>query len=101
MTAPDDRNHLVEIDTSQPIWDRFFTVAPLVLIGTIEPDGSLDLAPKHMAMPMGSMRVPTQLPDGSWLPQGHPDAAMGGMGGHTGASGGDPVSSPGHSGGTP
>ena len=53
MTTPNDRSHLVEIDTAQPIWDRFFTVAPLVLIGTTEPDGSLDLAPKHMVTPMG------------------------------------------------
>ena len=31
----------------------------------------------HMpGMPMRAMTVPTQLPDGSWLPQGHPDAAM-------------------------
>ncbi len=28
------------------------------------------------AMSMGAMRVPTQLPDGGWLPQGHPDARM-------------------------
>ena len=53
MTSPNDNNHLVEIDTAQPIWDRFFMVAPLVLIGTIEPEGSLDLAPKHMVTPMG------------------------------------------------
>jgi hypothetical protein len=32
-----------------------------------------DAAHDH-AMDGGSMRVPTQLPDGSWLPQGHPDA---------------------------
>jgi len=44
---------LVEIETTHPVWDRFFTVAPLVLIGTVDPDGSPDLAPKHMAMPMG------------------------------------------------
>jgi flavin reductase (DIM6/NTAB) family NADH-FMN oxidoreductase RutF len=43
----------VEIDTSRPIWDRFFTIAPLVLVGTRDEDGALDLAPKHMAMPMG------------------------------------------------
>lgn len=43
----------LELDTSTPIWDRFFVVAPLVLIGTRDADGSLDLAPKHMAMPMG------------------------------------------------
>ena len=44
---------LVELDVGQPIWDRFFWVAPLVLIGTREPDGGHDLAPKHMAFPMG------------------------------------------------
>ncbi|MEJ2603195.1 MAG: flavin reductase [Gammaproteobacteria bacterium] len=43
----------VTLDTSSPIWDRFFTVAPLVLIGTREEDGSADLAPKHMVTPMG------------------------------------------------
>lgn len=53
MTSQNDQNHLVEIDTARPIWDRFFMVAPLVLIGTMEPDGSLDLAPKHMVTPMG------------------------------------------------
>lgn len=36
-----------------PIWDRFFTIAPLVLVGTREADGSDDVAPKHMAYPMG------------------------------------------------
>ncbi len=44
---------LVEFDTDQPIWDRFFMVAPLVLVGTVETDGRADLAPKHMVMPMG------------------------------------------------
>ncbi|MDJ0951128.1 MAG: flavin reductase [Alphaproteobacteria bacterium] len=43
---------LVTLATDHPIWDRFFTVFPLVLIGTREADGSYDLAPKHMAMPM-------------------------------------------------
>ena len=43
----------ITLDTKNPIWDRFFTVAPLVLIGTRDPDGALDLAPKHMATPMG------------------------------------------------
>ena len=37
---------------------------------------------EHMpAMPMRAMTVPTELPDGSWLPQGHPNAAMAGMAG--------------------
>lgn len=44
---------LVSLDLDQPIWDRVFTVAPLVVVGTLERDGSYDLAPKHMAMPMG------------------------------------------------
>ena len=39
-------------------------------------------AEDRMAMPMSSMRVPTQLPDGRWLPQGHPRASMM-MGGET------------------
>jgi len=43
----------VAIPTDRPIWDRFFTVAPLVLIGSQEDDGSFDIAPKHMAMPLG------------------------------------------------
>jgi flavin reductase (DIM6/NTAB) family NADH-FMN oxidoreductase RutF len=44
---------LVSLETEHPIWDRFFTVAPLVVIGTREEDGQYDLAPKHMATPLG------------------------------------------------
>lgn len=43
----------VELSVTDPIWGRFFYVAPLVVIGTREPDGGHDLAPKHMAMPLG------------------------------------------------
>ncbi len=43
---------LVQLDVSTPIWDRTFMVAPLVIIGTQESNG-YDLAPKHMATPMG------------------------------------------------
>ncbi|MGD8348763.1 MAG: flavin reductase [Gammaproteobacteria bacterium] len=43
---------LIELDTSDSIWERFFTVFPLVVIGTREADGSDDLAPKHLAIPM-------------------------------------------------
>jgi len=43
----------VELDVRVPLWERFFTVAPLVLVGTREPDGSFDLAPKHMVLPLG------------------------------------------------
>jgi flavin reductase (DIM6/NTAB) family NADH-FMN oxidoreductase RutF len=42
----------IRLDTAHPIWDRFYMVAPLVVVGTREPDGAFDLAPKHMAGPM-------------------------------------------------
>ena len=45
MSEPGRERRLVDIDTKVPVWERFFTVAPLVLIGTIDEDGSLDLAP--------------------------------------------------------
>ena len=53
MQSPATTQPLVELDVNEPIWDRFFWVAPLVLVGTREADGSHDLAPKHMAIPMG------------------------------------------------
>lgn len=52
MNEAKDAPSLVELDIDRPIWDRFFWVAPLVIIGTREGDG-YDLAPKHMAFPMG------------------------------------------------
>ena len=45
--------NVAELDTTVPVWEQFFTVAPLVLIGTRDEDGVLDLAPKHMVTPMG------------------------------------------------
>ncbi|MFZ9031831.1 MAG: flavin reductase family protein [Robiginitalea sp.] len=42
----------VSLDTAQPVWKRFFMVAPLAVIGTREA-GGYDLAPKHMITPMG------------------------------------------------
>jgi flavin reductase (DIM6/NTAB) family NADH-FMN oxidoreductase RutF len=47
-----DSPDLVTLDTGRPIWDRFFTVAPLVVVGTREED-RYNLAPKHMAFPLG------------------------------------------------
>ncbi len=41
----------VSLNPADPIWDRVFTVAPLVIIGTKEEAG-FDLAPKHMATPL-------------------------------------------------
>ncbi len=43
---------LVSLPLADPIWERFFSVFPLVMVGTREEDGRHDLAPKHMAMPM-------------------------------------------------
>ena len=42
----------VSLSVDQPIWGQFYTVFPLVLVGTLEEDGTHDLAPKHLAMPM-------------------------------------------------
>ncbi|PTN11813.1 flavin reductase family protein [Nitrosomonas aestuarii] len=41
-----------KLDSSTSIWEHFFSVYPLVLIGSRDPEGSYDLAPKHMAMPV-------------------------------------------------
>ncbi len=53
MSGNTDDSKPVDIDVGQPIWDRFFHVAPLVLVGTLDENGKADLAPKHMVMPMG------------------------------------------------
>jgi len=46
------QNKFYTLDTSSPIWDRIFTVAPLIVIGTKE-GSAYNLAPKHMATPIG------------------------------------------------
>ena len=53
VVAP-EKGHdaLIELPTGAGLWDRVFSVAPLVLVGTKEGDG-WDFAPKHMAMPLG------------------------------------------------
>ncbi|NCF67871.1 MAG: flavin reductase [Anaerolineaceae bacterium] len=43
---------IIPLSLEHPVWDRVFTVAPLVVIGTREPDGAFDLAPKHLATPL-------------------------------------------------
>ena len=53
VMAAEDYSKLETLDSTSPIWDRFFTVAPLVLIGTQEENGKPDFAPKHMATPLG------------------------------------------------
>lgn len=44
---------VVDLALDEPVWERVYTVAPLVLVGTREPDGGFDIAPKHLAMPLG------------------------------------------------
>lgn len=48
-----ERDTPVTLPPGGELWEQVFVPAPLVLVGTIEPDGQADLAPKHMAMPLG------------------------------------------------
>ena len=48
-----ESHDLVSLDVEQPFWDRVHLVAPLVIVGTKDEEGAVDLAPKHMASPMG------------------------------------------------
>jgi flavin reductase (DIM6/NTAB) family NADH-FMN oxidoreductase RutF len=50
--APGSETPTVPLDP-RSLWDRVFAVAPLVLVGSKEPNGHYDIAPKHMAMPLG------------------------------------------------
>lgn len=43
----------VPLDVGSQFWPDVYTVAPLVLVGTLEADGSPDVAPKHQATPIG------------------------------------------------
>jgi flavin reductase (DIM6/NTAB) family NADH-FMN oxidoreductase RutF len=43
---------MTPLDLSHPVWEQVYMVAPLIIVGTREPDGTYDLAPKHMAMPI-------------------------------------------------
>src|SRR5210317_1632215 len=51
--TPKPLQALVKLSLDKPIWDRFFWVSPLTVVGTLEEDGTPDFAPKHMATPMG------------------------------------------------
>ncbi len=53
MVSQANERQLVELPVDTPVWDRFFSVAPLVLIGTRDEHGTIDLAPKHMVTPLG------------------------------------------------
>jgi flavin reductase (DIM6/NTAB) family NADH-FMN oxidoreductase RutF len=47
------QNDLVRLDPEEPFWERFYMVAPLIVVGTRNEDETYNLAPKHMAAPMG------------------------------------------------
>jgi len=44
MTQQDESGETVELSLDYPFWGRFFTVAPLVVVGTVEGSG-FNLAP--------------------------------------------------------
>ena len=44
--------HIRTLEINLPIWERVFTAAPLVLVGTKQAAG-YDFVPKHMGMPLG------------------------------------------------
>ncbi len=48
---------LQRLDDQRPLWESFYGVHPLVLVGTLEEDGDHDVAPKHLAMPMSWKRL--------------------------------------------
>jgi len=51
--ASEKSRQLISLPVDHPIWSRVFSVAPLVIVGSKEPSGEYNLAPKHMAMPLG------------------------------------------------
>jgi flavin reductase (DIM6/NTAB) family NADH-FMN oxidoreductase RutF len=51
-TSAPAEDGLVSLPVGTGLWERMFTVAPLVLVGTKEANG-WDFAPKHLAMPLG------------------------------------------------
>lgn len=49
-----EQDDVIRLDPGKPFWERFYTVAPLIVVGTRNEDqDSYNLAPKHMAAPMG------------------------------------------------
>jgi flavin reductase (DIM6/NTAB) family NADH-FMN oxidoreductase RutF len=43
---------MTPLDLEHPVWEQVYMVAPLAIVGTREPDGTFDLAPKHLATPL-------------------------------------------------
>jgi len=51
--AKEFEDDVVSLDIKRPIWDHFFMAHNLVVVGTRQTGGEIDLAPKHMAIPIG------------------------------------------------
>ncbi len=43
---------MIPLELEHAVWEQVYMVAPLTIVGTREPDGTYDLAPKHLAIPM-------------------------------------------------
>jgi flavin reductase (DIM6/NTAB) family NADH-FMN oxidoreductase RutF len=43
---------MIPLELEHAVWEQVYMVAPLTIVGTREPDGTYDLAPKHLSIPM-------------------------------------------------
>jgi flavin reductase (DIM6/NTAB) family NADH-FMN oxidoreductase RutF len=43
---------MIPLELEHAVWEQVYMVAPLTIVGSREPDGTYDLAPKHLAIPM-------------------------------------------------
>lgn len=53
IMAEQTNSKMVSINLDEELWNHFYTVHSLIIIGSKEKDGSYNFAPKHMAMPLG------------------------------------------------
>ncbi|MDH3225815.1 MAG: flavin reductase [Thermoleophilia bacterium] len=53
MPLSDSAPEPIELAPGSGLFERFFSVAPLVIVGTLDDTGEPNLAPKHLAMPLG------------------------------------------------
>lgn len=44
---------LTSLNLDFPVWEQIFTVHPLVIVGSVDSESTLNFAPKHMAFPLG------------------------------------------------
>ncbi len=45
--------HITSLNLDYPVWEQAMTVHPLIIVGTVDQNGEIDFAPKHMAFPLG------------------------------------------------